>query len=253
MSDRSDRPQSSPVMPWEDLVELFSQGILTYGEERLPTLAGVARYMSGILQDDYLAGFWRSDLVAQLGWSILPDTPGYFQPCSTAPSWSWASVNRPIHFNQCFGEPEAQAISCTVDPIDNDAPLGKVREVVLKIQAPTLNKNAISWNERKWGFTMDNQGQAISDQVHEVELLRLGLTGSIFRRVGSRQVTFHGIMITSLGDGKYRRIDSFWYTGDIFDVEIFEGDYIENSRKVYERINLLLPWSKAVVREIVIL
>ena len=86
-----------------------------------------------------------------------------------------------------------------------------------------------------------------------MELLRLGLTGSIFRRVGSREVTFHGIMITCLGDGKYRRIGSFAHTGDIFDLDIFEGDRIKNSRKVYESRNSLLPWSKAVVKKIVIL
>lgn len=201
MGDRSNRPHSSAVMPWEDLVEKFGQRILTYAEDKLPALAGIARYMSGILQDDYLAGLWRSDIVAQLGWSILPGIPGSFQPCLAAPSWSWASVNRPIQFNTCFGEPEAQVLSCTVDPIDKEAPFGKVREGVLKIQAPVLNMNVISWDERKWGFTMDNSGQVMSSQVKDLELLRLGLTGSIFRRVGSRQVTFHGIMITCLGDG----------------------------------------------------
>jgi Heterokaryon incompatibility protein (HET) len=253
MGDRSNRPQSSPVRPWSDLVEEFSQRILTYAEDRLPALAGIARHMSGILQDDYLAGIWRSDLVAQLSWSILPDTPGYFQPCPTAPSWSWASVNRPIQFNECFGEPEAQAISCTVDPIDKEAPFGKVREGVLKIRAPVLSMNAIPWDERKWGFIVDNPGQGILRQAKEVELLRLGLTGSIFRRVGSRQVTFHGIIITCLGDGKYKRIGSFWYEGDTFKVDIFEGDYIKNSHKVYKSRNSLLPWSKAVVKDVIIL
>jgi hypothetical protein len=41
--------------------------------------------------------------------------------------------------------------------------------------------------------------------------------------------------------------------GDTFDVDIFEGDYIENSRKVYESRDSLLPWSKAVVKEIILL
>jgi hypothetical protein len=254
MGDRSDRPQSSPVMPWDRIVEEFSQRILTYAEDRLPALAGIARHMSGILKDDYLAGIWRSDLVAQLSWTILPEALGNFQPCSTAPSWSWASVNRPIQFNTCFGDPEARAISCTVDPIDKEAPFGKVREGVLEIRAPVLSiKDATPWNDRQWELIMDNPDQAISDQIEGAELLRIGLTGSIFRRVGSRQVTFHGIIITCLGDGKYKRIGSFWYEGDTFKVDIFEGDYIKNSHKVYKSRNSLLPWSKAVVKDVIIL
>jgi hypothetical protein len=81
--------------------------------------------MSGILQDDYLAGAWRADLIEHINWSIFPWPSGYSQPCLTAPSWSWASVNRPVQFYTVPGEYQAQIISCAVDPIDKKAPFGQ--------------------------------------------------------------------------------------------------------------------------------
>lgn len=78
---------------WRDLIEPYTQLDLTYCEDRLPALSGIAS--QALLKNDYLAGLNRESLLQDLCWrpyqlsnSVRPVSrvPG-------APSWSWASVN----------------------------------------------------------------------------------------------------------------------------------------------------------------
>lgn len=81
---------------WQSVVAIYSNCSLTYDEDKLPALAGLAK---AFLRDKpartYLAGMWRENLEGQLGWKV--NTPG--NRLSTpyrAPSWSWASVTSAI-------------------------------------------------------------------------------------------------------------------------------------------------------------
>lgn len=106
---------------WKLTVENFSRYDLTMERDKLPAISGIARELQGD-EDPYLAGLWRNDLVSQLLWrrSSRNETREYYHLpvkyrgkhirnygtynvlCLTsrviAPSWSWASVNGPVHF-----------------------------------------------------------------------------------------------------------------------------------------------------------
>lgn len=81
---------------WMQIIQGYSQRSLTRSEDRLPAIAGVARRVQSILQDDYLAGMFRSELPSSPLWqnSLWRHSPilKHVIP-SQYPSWSWASYN----------------------------------------------------------------------------------------------------------------------------------------------------------------
>lgn len=107
---------------WKSVVAIYSNCSLTYDEDKLPALAGLAK---AFLRDKpartYLAGMWRENLEGQLGWKV--NTPG--NRLSTpyrAPSWFWASVTSAIEpslyyklekLGHCFYTiPRIESVSC---------------------------------------------------------------------------------------------------------------------------------------------
>ncbi|KAF4815295.1 hypothetical protein CGCSCA5_v007165 [Colletotrichum siamense] len=80
---------------WSEVVRLYSQCKLTKSEDKLLALMGVAKVFQELTGDTYLAGVWRSQLLAQLHWQTGQDIaklPRRYK----APSWSWASVDSPV-------------------------------------------------------------------------------------------------------------------------------------------------------------
>ncbi|TVY39874.1 hypothetical protein LSUB1_G005033 [Lachnellula subtilissima] len=94
---------------WYKAVCVYSSAQLTFSEDKLIAISGVARHIQSMSGDEYIAGLWRKDIEMQLCWRVdrerfdsaspstisppqsLPTSPPY-----QAPSWSWASINGPI-------------------------------------------------------------------------------------------------------------------------------------------------------------
>lgn len=82
---------------WRELVEEYSRLKLTYESDRLPALSGLAQQANRTNNDQYIAGLWRSRLLDDLLWQTR-GKPGHRPAQRHAPSWSWASVGRPIKY-----------------------------------------------------------------------------------------------------------------------------------------------------------
>jgi hypothetical protein len=106
---RSDTPLSlksnwSHFSNWMILVTQYSEGKLTFSKDKLIAISGVARaflehYKSqrfGPVDCGYFAGLWRRNLEFQLLWYATQ--PRQRELALRAPSWSWASVDRPIWY-----------------------------------------------------------------------------------------------------------------------------------------------------------
>lgn len=77
-----------------DCVEEYSSLNLTYEEDRLPAIAGIATSMQTARTGVYLAGLWSDTLVLDMLWFSLG---GDYKPLR-APSWSWASGEEGVSF-----------------------------------------------------------------------------------------------------------------------------------------------------------
>jgi hypothetical protein len=132
---------------WHDLVQVYSEGQLTFAKDKLVALSGVARYFQKSKGDQYqyAAGLWRENLEAQLMWhatgAMVPKDlpiPGKY----VAPSWSWASSDRPVTWGSKYLVDPAdsnQSLTCLIHIKDvkvqsngSDA-LGSLRDARLQI------------------------------------------------------------------------------------------------------------------------
>jgi hypothetical protein len=99
---------------WVKIVNFYSKCNLSCMEDKLIALSGISKKIQKILNDQYLAGLWRSALPNQLLWRNMDldcIRPVHYQ----APSWSWASINALIHLPQ-FREYKHQ--HCNVSVVD---------------------------------------------------------------------------------------------------------------------------------------
>ena len=86
---------------WKGAVKTYSSRRLSCETDRLPAISALASAVFADTGDEYLAGLWRSDLVAQLMWYNIPSYEGT-QPHGRyiAPSWSWASTPVPTCYDE---------------------------------------------------------------------------------------------------------------------------------------------------------
>ncbi|KAH4056858.1 hypothetical protein HBI17_028970 [Parastagonospora nodorum] len=83
---------------WLFLVQLFSNCCLSYEEDTLPALSGLALIFQRFTQDHYIAGIWKKSLLQGLLWARSPNVTPRYPKKYRAPSWSWAAMSCKIYF-----------------------------------------------------------------------------------------------------------------------------------------------------------
>lgn len=82
---------------WYQVINEYTPRSLTFESDRLLAIAGLAQSLSRVLNDEYIAGIWRGDLLIGLQWmgGISNSSAGYLSRTNPrrAPTWSWASIN----------------------------------------------------------------------------------------------------------------------------------------------------------------
>jgi len=160
---------------WLSIVHDFSKRRLTYPNDKLPALSGLASIIASRTGDTYLCGLWKQHIYQDLCWRVNhspvvenelkirdirlePDrdinTPGLREVGivlrddsqeleikripTRAPSWSWASMDAPVLFEQLQADRiVARLINHEVRPFGNDK-FGRVSSGFLILQAPLL-------------------------------------------------------------------------------------------------------------------
>lgn len=76
---------------WRRFIGHYARTALTYEGDRFPAAIGIARTLSEVINDNFVAGFWEGDLIRSL---IMRRRGGIIDIPNTcrAPSWSWASL-----------------------------------------------------------------------------------------------------------------------------------------------------------------
>ncbi|KAI1343206.1 HET-domain-containing protein [Xylariaceae sp. FL0016] len=86
---------------WDELVQTYTACRLTFPSDKIIAFAGIAQnFQDVILQDEYNAGLWRSQLPEALCWVSERGRWAYRPQPYQAPSWSWASIEGPISFSR---------------------------------------------------------------------------------------------------------------------------------------------------------
>ena len=119
------------IAAWKHIVSRYSVKALTYDQDILPALSGMAKRARKAIKLKYLAGIWAEDLPSQLCWltqAVYEGPKGGIWPENyRAPSWSWASIKGPIRWGNLQkqrGDFHVLEASCTQS---DDDPTGRVR------------------------------------------------------------------------------------------------------------------------------
>ena len=82
-----------------DCLRDYSRRSLTYDSDKLPAFSGLCQRLYHVVGGNYLAGLWSRDLLRGLLWYSLEGPIRHAQPYR-APSWSWASVNGKLVYDE---------------------------------------------------------------------------------------------------------------------------------------------------------
>jgi len=88
---------------WRKAIIQYSPLSLTFASDKLPALAGLAEHWRHSTNWTYLAGLWKENLELDLLWYREERSHLKFHPDVSpwrAPSWSWASIEGPIMYEQ---------------------------------------------------------------------------------------------------------------------------------------------------------
>ncbi|KAF4628861.1 hypothetical protein G7Y89_g9289 [Cudoniella acicularis] len=109
VGERLDIDPDMMFTTWLDVVTHFSKLKLTFLQDKLPALVGIAKRIATQYQSEYLAGLWQADIARGLLWKVnyAPGERLYDrETISTraypyrAPTWSWASVDM-VDYRPC--------------------------------------------------------------------------------------------------------------------------------------------------------
>lgn len=98
-------PQKALFDVWPRFVAHFSIRALTFPADKLLAIAGITRLLSRVLNDQFIAGLWKSHLMEGLLWYVRASTITRRPVDYRAPSWSWASCEGYIMHAEPFTSP----------------------------------------------------------------------------------------------------------------------------------------------------
>ena len=145
---------------WTKVVERYSRRRLTREQDKLPALAGMAAYFSSISEvktsnpgKRYLAGLWSTDIVKHLCWKVVyQDSPGARPMKYRAPTWSWASIDGPITFQEVFSKSLLLIQDTQIELKRSDIVFGEVISGWIFLKAIRLKPKEVSADGRFLGF-----------------------------------------------------------------------------------------------------
>jgi hypothetical protein len=87
-----DNDREDIMKTWHQIVESYTNLDLTFSCDALPALSGIAHVFPKLLDDEYQAGLWKENIVADLLWYMI-EVGGYLEHSRwRAPSWSWVTT-----------------------------------------------------------------------------------------------------------------------------------------------------------------
>jgi hypothetical protein len=215
------------VSTWTDIVQNYSKRTLSNPDDKLLALSSIARKLSQLSGNEYVAGLWKHALPGLLLWS--PFGTGKYALKYVAPSWSWASIDGDLRFEIPVGV-QLKVINIrvvTLDPNDVFSPVtagslqvqAKVRQVMIRPHTKQFNilkQQPLSfWHPNSphvnigYGYCdvpVDDLDQDVWNET--VLLLQVGLhNGLILRELKDRTFFRIGIFDNRSGGSYYGQHD----------------------------------------------
>jgi hypothetical protein len=181
---------SDKLYLWRTIVRQYTERNLTNAKDRLPAITGIIAELQSVWKDTAIYGHWREWFVQLLAWYKPEGDLTKERHLERAPSWSWASVDGRIHFEEPIEKEEASMEIVTA---------GKVT-----ISCRIVSEDAIS--EDTWETTeqyFDLVKAARKTEVKSKECYYL-LLGTAKESDGYKNAI--ALMVIEIRTGVYRRV-----------------------------------------------
>ncbi|KAM0490960.1 hypothetical protein ACHAP8_011026 [Fusarium lateritium] len=99
---------SDKLYLWKTILRQYTERNLTNAEDRLPAITGIISELQNVWKDTAIYGHWKDWFVQLLVWYKPEYDLGNERYLRRAPSWSWASVNGRIHFEEPIEKEDAK-------------------------------------------------------------------------------------------------------------------------------------------------
>jgi hypothetical protein len=141
---------------WNLLLETYTSADLTFVQDKLVAISGLAETWATVNNSEYLAGLWRDNIPVELLWHKRFPKDDVPNRQFTAPSWSWASRDGPIVKQRRF---EKGVTLFLIDLIDTKIELvgpsqfGQVKSGSLTLKASIAQARCCAIERKSWIFT----------------------------------------------------------------------------------------------------
>lgn len=165
------RKEPVQYIAWSQIIDLYTRCALTFEQDKLVAISGLAREVQIHSKDQYLVGLWRKRLERDLCWFTvwphmestgprtfltstapswndpLPKSQSSSNPPCTAPSWSWASISTSVNtarharFSSENSEPQIRVIKTISQP--GEDPFGSISTIRLHLSCCFLMKGRV--------------------------------------------------------------------------------------------------------------
>jgi hypothetical protein len=223
-SEPSVHRNSTLYAAWEYAVAEVTKRSLTNVEDSLRVVAGIAAEFQPALEDEYLAGLWRTTILRGLLWHTqyagkdLKLRPTVY----LAPSWSWAACSGAVTYWSITENTQILSTvtveDCAVVLKDTGSPFGDVIGGHINLRGPV--KQALSLDSELFDMEVDkiqrdsSVGRACIDtrddfktglhQVQEVTCIRItDMSGLILKPIHT------WVSAPTISKKKYRRVGYF--------------------------------------------
>ena len=129
--------KDSPLSRWFSILWDYGRRQSSTPSDKLLALSNVARAFQHMLDDEYVVGYWKKSLIESLCWQSLHCKPAGE---SSAPSWSWVSVDGipAVGFRAGSTHYTATVANIQVSLLDDAKPFGRVTAASIEIEAPLV-------------------------------------------------------------------------------------------------------------------
>ncbi|KAH6876231.1 heterokaryon incompatibility protein-domain-containing protein [Alternaria rosae] len=208
---------------WSRLVHKYGYRTVTFEKDRLPAIAGLARMVGETLQDQYLAGLWKGDLIYGLAWYSSGDMlsrgldvhiRNIRERAYVAPSWSWAACPAVavVRYPGARIVEESTVVNVNTDTNPKD-PYGQVSGGYLRMHAKMAGMprwlptdQGTRWLNTWYHIVGDDDAiQVITDWLHKdeeigLEILVLMLLHRIERENETEEPSLRALLLHPAGE-----------------------------------------------------
>ncbi|KAG4428566.1 hypothetical protein IFR05_015950 [Cadophora sp. M221] len=213
----SDAERRSAFTTWKRIVSEYSRKELTFEEDKLPAISGVASQFGAAIKSRYLAGLWEGDILGGLCWVSYAQDVQVKARTYRAPSWSWASQLSYVYYLTYVSIIwDAEILDSSTDLVSDE--YGQVKGGSISLRAtvvagtltfPPVDPN-VGWYDKKNMFSTDNnETGSVSCPIEHLDGQAKSFSGKVqswMCNLGDGNV----LVLEKLDGNLYRRIGYIW-------------------------------------------